>query len=153
MLVNSIVNNMNRKAPGCWMEMTMLIWTFDCHSVLNEIHIIMLCIQFFSAPRTDLDLHRVWFFIDTTLLLLIDACPCIFQMVGGEVATDPQTNGNLISTQIILLAQQFTCKYQDAGSFKLLECQKTKCIPHNYGNTICVCITKSAQKDYKGSNT
>ena len=59
MLVNSIVNNMNRETARCGMEMTMLIRTFDCHSVLNKINIIMLCIEFFSAPGTYLDLNRI----------------------------------------------------------------------------------------------
>ena len=59
MLVNSIVNNMNRETARRRMEMTMLIRAFDCHSVLNKINIIMLCIELFTAPGTNLDLHRV----------------------------------------------------------------------------------------------
>ena len=59
MLVNRIVNNMNRETARCGMEMTMLIRAFDCHSVLNKINIIMLCIELFTAPGTNLDLNRI----------------------------------------------------------------------------------------------
>ena len=59
MLVNCIINNVNGETTWCRMKMAMLIWTFDCHSILNQINIIVLCIQFFSTPRTNLDLHRI----------------------------------------------------------------------------------------------